>query len=180
MIDMIHSVLGEYATSHAHTQIQRPNQKIVNRETGEESAVTSDVPDLVSVHGTLNPSRSMADGATLTATFRSGPPFPGTKALVWTITGDKGRIRVSNDKTSFVQSEANASPMPIEVENFTTGEVKQVAWQWEDWQEPLLARGRNIAKLYDLWYEDKLTDLGAADFDAAVVRHRQLDRILYG
>ncbi len=180
MIDAIHFVLGEYKAFDAHTQIERPNQKIVNRETGQERETTSDVPDLVSLQGPLTPSQMVTEGASLTVTFRSGPPFPGSKALVWTITGEKGRIRLSNEKTSFVQMEADANAMPIEVESFSSGEVTKASWGWEDWQEPLLARGRNIAKLYDLYYEGKLGEFGAADFDAAVVRHQELDKILYG
>lgn len=121
----------------------------------------------------------MTEGATLIANFRSGPPFPGTTPFVWTITGDKGRLRISSERGPFIQSEAGAYPVPIEVENFETGEVKQIAWEWESWQEPLLARGRNIAKLYDLYYEGRAAAYGVADFDAAVERHRQLDRMLY-
>lgn len=179
MIDFIHSVLDEYDSSHSHTQIQRPSQQIVNRDTGASRAVKSDVPDLVSVHGTLQASSIVNKGASLLATLQTGPPFPGTKALTWTITGEKGRVRMSIQHTAFVQTEGNTQAIPIELPDFSTGEVKQLAWEWEDWQEPVAARGRNIAKLYDLYYEGKAEEYGLCDFEGAVRRHAQIDGMLY-
>lgn len=82
MIDFVHSVLGEYTVSHAHRQIQRPQQTIVDTDTGERRPCVSDVPDLVTVHGTLQESARVAEDATLVASFRRGPPFPGTKPFV--------------------------------------------------------------------------------------------------
>ena len=179
MIDFIHSVLGEFTSSHAHLQIQRPNQIIINKETGATRRTESDVPDLVSVHGTLESSSFVADGASLIANFRTGPLFPGTAPFAWTITGEKGRIRITNDRGPFIQSEGSAWPTPIQVEDFTTHEVKEVPWEWESWQEPLFPRGRNIAKIYDLYYDSQVKEYGVADFSGAVMRHAQLDRMLY-
>ncbi|KAK3686288.1 hypothetical protein LTR37_019971 [Vermiconidia calcicola] len=179
MIDFIHSVLGEFASSNAHLQIQRPDQTIIDAETGATRPTVSDVPDLVSVHGTLRDSEYVAEGASLIVKFLTGAPFPGTSPYVWTITGEKGRLRVWNESGPFTQSEGSAFPTPIEVEDFTTGEVRQESWDWEDWQVPLSPRGRNIAKLYDLYYEGRTDELGVAGFSGAVVRHTQLDRMLY-
>lgn len=178
-IDYIHRVVGEYATSSVQTQIQRPNQSIIDAKTGEKKATTSDVPDLVSVHGTLKPSEYVVEGATLTGNFRSGPPFPGTTPLIWTITGEKGRIRVSNERGPFIQAAAAAKPTPIELEDFETGEVKNVPWEWEDWLEPLLPAGKCIGRLYDLWYEGQTSEFGVHDFDSGVERHKWLDSVLY-
>lgn len=69
MIDFVHLALGEFESSSSHTQIQRPDQTIVNRETGERRAWTSDVPDLVSVHGTLKTSDHVQEGASLVSYF---------------------------------------------------------------------------------------------------------------
>ncbi|KAK4542709.1 hypothetical protein LTR36_006281 [Oleoguttula mirabilis] len=177
-IDYVHFVLGEYASSQAHWQIQRPNQTIVNRETGAKRLIISDVPDLVSLHGTLQPSRYVAEGASLVVHFRSGPPFPGTTAFAWTITGQKGEIRVSSERGPSIQVAADDVPVPIEVHDFATGEVKQVEWTWEEWQGTLSARGRNIGKVYDLLYEGRVEKSGVANFETAAVRHRQLNAML--
>lgn len=179
MTDYIHFVLGEFESSHSHLQIQRPNQQIVNRETGASRAVTSDVPDLVSTHGTLQGSALVSEGASLTIDFKTGPPFPGTSTFTWIITGEKGRIRVSCQRGPFINSEGSDYPIPIEVEDFSTGEIKQVDWQWDDWQERLLGRGRNIAKLYDLYYEGRPKEYGLCDFEDAVKRHAEIDKMLY-
>lgn len=178
-IDYVHLVLGGYASSDAHVQIERPNQSTVDAKTGEKRPVTSDVPDLVSVHGTLKSSDYVTEGATLIANFRSGPPFPGTTPFVWTITGEKGRLRISCDRGPFIQSLAAGSPIHIEVEDFGTGDLKSIPWDWQSWEEPTQARGRCIGRLYDLYYDGKTAENDVADFDAAVARHKQIDAILY-
>ncbi|KAK5118569.1 hypothetical protein LTR85_008034 [Meristemomyces frigidus] len=178
-IDLVHFVLGEYSSSQAHLQIQRPNQTVINRDTGAKKAATSDVPDLMAVHGTLQSSGYVAQGASLVVSFRTGPPYPGTTAFVWTINGEKGEIQISSERGAFIQAQEAHIPIPIEVHDFATNEVKKVEWAWEDWQERLSSRGRNIGKLYDLLYEGRLEERGAADFESAVARHRQLDAMLW-
>lgn len=176
MIDFIHSVLGEYERSDHHTQIQRPQQTIKNND-GTTKSWTSDVPDLLSIHGTLQPSPYVAKDASLLIHFRKGPPFPGTKPFVWTIACEKGEIRISSEKTASLQAEGSAHPIPIEIHDFATDRVRIVDWEWEEWQIPLFARGRNIAKLYDLYAEGRMDEIpGFAD---AVKRHEQLDEILW-
>lgn len=177
MIDFVHSVLGEYTSSHSQLQIQHEDQTIVNRSTGEGRPFKSDVPDFLSVHGTLQQSSYVTKDATLIANFRTGPPFKGTLPFVWTINCEKAEIRISSERGPFLQSEA--VDIPIEVLDFATGEVKKVDWDWEDWQEVLPARGRSIAKLYDLYAEGKLEEAGCATFGGAVERHKQLDGMLY-
>lgn len=86
---------------------------------------------------------------------------------------------MSSERGPFIQSESSEHPIPIELETFENGAVKQVGWDWEDWQEPLLGRGRNIAKVYDLYYEGRAQEFGLADFAGAVTRHAQLDAMLY-
>lgn len=143
------------------------------------STVLSDVPDLVSVHGTLQPSRNVAEGASLLITFLTGPAFKGDSPFVWQITGEKGRIRMSNEQGPFIQSEGSAYPIPIQIEDFQTGKVEEVPWHWDDWQESLPPRGRNIAKIYDVFYEGQTEAYEVVDFAAAVERQRQLDGMLY-
>ncbi|KAI5364550.1 Putative gfo/Idh/MocA-like oxidoreductase, NAD(P)-binding domain superfamily [Septoria linicola] len=179
MIDFIHSVLGEYESSNAHTQIQRPLRTITDQKTASKRPYRSDVPDLLSLHGTLRRSDIVAGGATLTATFRAGPPFPGTPPFVWTINCENGEVRISSERGPFLQAEASALPVPIEAHYHETDEVKIVEWGWEDWQEVLPGRGRSIAKLYDLYAEGRLEEESCATFESAIERHRQLDTILY-
>lgn len=158
--------------------MQRPRQNLVTK-TGDRLPATSDVPDLVSVHGTLVKSSLVAKGASLVINFRYGPPFKGTAPFVWTITCEKGEIRITNQGGPHLQSASVTSDVPIEVELFDSGKIEHHGWSWEDWQESLPHRGRNLAKLYDLYAEDKLDAAGAADFGDAVVRHKELDAILY-
>lgn len=179
MTDFIHFTLGEYSASHAHTQIQRPNQQAVNRETGASRPVASDVPDLVSVHGTLAPSPTVAEGASLAINFRTGPLFPSTTAFVWTITGEKCRLRISSERGPFINSEASEYPILIELQDYSTGEITQAPWQWEEWQKVLPGRGKNVAKMYDLYYEGRSQEAGLCDFEGALQRHERIDSMLY-
>ena len=152
---------------------------IVNRETGAERSTTSDVPDLVSVHGSLKKSEIVTAGASLTVNFRTGRPFPGTMPFEWTITGEKGRIRVTNERGAVLNAHGSEFAIPIQWEDFATGEVKEIPWEWESWQEELPGRGRNLAKIYDLYSEGRAEEAGVVDFAAAVKRHTQVDALLY-
>ena len=129
--------------------------------------------------GTLQPSTWVAEGASLVATYRVAPPFPGTPPFSWILTGETGEIRLSAPKTSFVNFVDDNAAAPIAVHDFATGEVKAVEWKWDEFLAHLSIRGRNIGKLYDLYYDGKLKDAGAADFASAVVRHREIDGILW-
>jgi predicted dehydrogenase len=177
-IDYVHYVLGEYQTSNAHLQIQRPNQTIRHSD-GTETPFTSDVPDLVSIHGTLKESEHVVSGASLLVKFQTGPPFQGTSPFTWTITGEKGRIQMSCERGPMIHAEGSGFPIPILWEDFVSGEVKKIPWEFEDWQKSLPPVARNTAKQYDLFAEGNRDSPGLVDFEEAVVRHAQFDEMLY-
>lgn len=174
-LDFVHAVLGEFASFHAHTQLQRPDVVLVDRATGAQETRRSDVPDLVAITGTFEPSAHVAEGASLAFHLRYEPPFPGTKPFVWTISFEHGEMEISSERSVFLNSEASASPISLRVHTFATGEVQTEELKWEDWQEELPARGRNIAMLYDLYADGKLPEAAQVDFELAVRRHKELD-----
>ncbi|OQO03451.1 hypothetical protein B0A48_10115 [Cryoendolithus antarcticus] len=176
-LDFIHYVLGEYEDFNAHTQIQHPNKVVYDKDSGEERQVTSDVPDLVSLHGTLKPSSFVMKGASLTATYQVAPPWPGTLPLTWTVTGEKGELRITASKTAFLN--VAGSGILIEQLDFASNEVKSIDWEFDAHIAELPERARIISKLYNLFAEGKLQKAGAADFAAAVVRHKEIDSILW-
>lgn len=57
-----------------------------------------------------------------------------------------------------LQSEASAPPVPIRIHYHVTDEVREVDWDWEEWQKELPGRGRNVAKVYDLFSERRLEE----------------------
>lgn len=137
--------------------------------------MTTDVPDLISVHGTL------ISGATLLVDFQRGKPFPGTSPFTWTMEGSKGEIRLSCSQGSFLGSIAHASPVLIEVCDHETEEVTRFEWEWEEWQKELNpVLGRSVAMLYELFAAGKGKEAGIVDFNEAVERHKELDGFLYG
>ncbi|KAK6432339.1 hypothetical protein LTR95_011490 [Oleoguttula sp. CCFEE 5521] len=176
-LDFIHHVLGEYDAFHAHTQIQRPMQTVYDKDSGEERQTTSDVPDLVSLHGTLKASGYVRKGASLTATYQVAPPWPGTLPLTWKVTGEKGELRITSEKNAFLN--VAGSGVLIEHLNFANKELKTIDWRFDAVIAELPERGRNIAILYDLFAEGKLKEAGASDFAAAAERHREIDSILW-
>jgi hypothetical protein len=94
---MVLSVVGDLtpSTVHAKAQIQRPNITIRDPSTKKTvENMTSDVPDLLTFHGTLAPSPISAPNATLSFLFRRGQPYPGTPTLTWTINCEHGEVQL--------------------------------------------------------------------------------------
>ncbi|KAJ4304823.1 hypothetical protein N0V90_000351 [Kalmusia sp. IMI 367209] len=136
LLDTILSVVGELQSVHTKLQLQRPDVRI--RESSSEKiieTVRSDVPDLISLHGTLQSS------ATIAYLFRRGSPFPGTPALTWTINLEYGEIRIVS--VSGLNLELG-EPATIHVHWFDGDEVEEVKWQWSAEQEQLPLSARNV------------------------------------
>lgn len=181
MWDSIQSVLGDAEDLHALLQIQRPEIKI--REQGGTKiieTVTTNVPDVTLVTARLPESSIVKKGATLIAEYRRNPAFkdPKEPALVWTISGEKGNLRLVSPASIALNGGAYGLPDPITVElhDIATGEVKSVEWQWEGWQEDVPHPGRSIASLYEAFADG--AESKYATFDVALKRHQQLDSLL--
>ncbi|KAF2232234.1 NAD(P)-binding protein [Viridothelium virens] len=179
MIDFIHSVLGEFSSFQSHAQVQRPEVFITsghwsssNDTSSVAGTIKSDVPDLVSVQGTLKSSDLISEGATLTVTYRNGPSFPGTPAFVWTIAGTKGELRVTSPEGPYLQSHCYGSDdkpagIKIEVHNYGSNTVETVPWHWSDLQKSL-----------DMRFAHSGGKAPWPTFGDAVVRHKQIAQIL--
>lgn len=177
VFDQIQSVLGEATSLKAHSQIQRPQVGIRDPSTKQAvDTVTSDVPDLVVATATLAPSDLVAENATLLARFRRGQPFKGEPALVWSINGERGEVRVTSDASTALQAQAEAGGVRVEVHDFATDEVETVGWGWEAWQEELPVWARSIGRLY----EDLAEGRAVPTFEEAVRRQEQIAKVLDG
>lgn len=188
MIDYIHSVLGEFSSFQSHAQIQRPKISVLSTSFGSKDStaftktVKSDVPDVLSIHGTLNASSLVAEGAMLSATFRTGPSFPGSPAFVWTIAGTKGEIRVISPAGPYLMSDSYGSiekpeRITIEVHDFAKDAVEIVPWDWNELQKDLsMVRGRLVADVYERFAVNG-KDGAWPRFEEAVVRREELEGI---
>ncbi|KAI9657667.1 MAG: hypothetical protein M1821_002843 [Bathelium mastoideum] len=189
MIDFIHSVLGEFSSFQSHAQIQHPELAIRDARLGAAGGsgsvlrtVKSNVPDFLSVHGTLEPSSLVTHGATLSVTYRTGPAFPGSPAFVWSIAGTKGELRVVSPAGPFLQSDSygsveNPERITIEIHNFATNAVESVAWDWTDLEKSLtMVRGRLGADVYERFAAGGEKGKWPA-FEDAVRRHQELEEI---
>lgn len=184
MLDYVQSVLGEATGLQALLQLQRPNVKLRDGSGKITDTVVSDVPDLITVTGSLRESIVAQEGASLQVRFRRGQAFKGEPDLTLHINCEKGEIRLTAPSGTSLHANAYAEPVVIEVHDFTTDEVRTVDWAWPKWQEeddlPIVSR--SVARLYEAFYEHKTEGAARkyANFADAVKRHEQLHSILSG
>ncbi|KAA8643994.1 hypothetical protein EYZ11_006592 [Aspergillus tanneri] len=147
VIDWVQSVVGDIipGTDHVHFQIQRPDIRVKDSKTGTfVESFQSDVPDLLSLHGSLPQSPHVTAHASLIAYFARGQPYPGDPSLTWTLTCELGTIRLTAPAGMSLQADAYAGPVTITVHRFDTDEVEQVQWTWSDAQLELPVRARSV------------------------------------
>ncbi|TFB02188.1 Galactose/lactose metabolism regulatory protein GAL80 [Trichoderma ghanense] len=189
MVDLVHSVLGEFKDFHSQLQIRWPEVGIVDNDGVQLRTRKNDIPDLISAHGELAPgAANIQDGATLSVLYRSGTPFKGEHPYAWYIQGQTGELKITNPFGPTLQ----ATTMPgvkIELHDYKTDEVSEIEWEseWKDWQKELKTPGCKLVgdmyNRYAVWYQQE--DKGAAPaggewptFDDAIRRQEELDRML--
>ncbi|BCS14747.1 oxidoreductase [Aspergillus luchuensis] len=181
MIDYVQSVVGNVVvgTDEARTQIQRPRIRIRDPQTREiVEEVDSDVPDLLSVHGSLPESPYTVPGATLVVYFARGQPFPGDPSLSWTLNCEAGAIRLSAPAGISLQADAYQNPATISVHHHATDTVEAVEWSWSEDQLELPVKARSVQRtLIDF---AKGNPDGYVSLEEAAGRARQLARWLDG
>jgi hypothetical protein len=146
--------------------------------------VTSDVPDLIYVTGTLTTAHTARTpgGATLHVRFRRGPASASFRAdgkeeeepaLVWRVTGERGKLSLVSSSGAVLQAHASGG-IALSIHGSEVGAVRTV--EWESWPEsltdlPLMAR--NVGALYEAYADGGVTPY--PDFEHAVRRHEQLE-----
>ncbi|KAF9693099.1 hypothetical protein EKO04_008900 [Ascochyta lentis] len=154
MIDYVHDVLGDWDEFHATGQIQRPSLNIVGEGGHITGSVRSDVPDYLSVHGSLQGKTDITvPGATLVATFRLGPQFKNEPGLRWTINGEKGELRLTAPGPYLQAGYSFDGPVKIAHHDHATDKVTELSWDWPEWQKDFGLRARSCAELYERYAE---------------------------
>ena len=173
-------MLGELASVKGDFHLQRPNVQIQDATGSTIKTVHSTVPDLIFVSGKWDESNITQENATLHYRFRRGQPFPGEPALEWTISGERGEIRIISPQTTFIQVGDPSLPRTIEVHNFGTDQVETFEWDWEPWQRELPFPARSIGRLYEDFAAVKGTGLKEKylTFDTAAARTEQLEQLV--
>ncbi|USP78990.1 gfo idh moca family protein [Curvularia clavata] len=149
VLDFVQAAIGRLDTStiQSKAQLQRPNVLIRDPSTNEFVGETvSNVPDFISLHGALAESPQTAPNATLAFQFRAGPAFPGTPMLTWSINCERGEIKVLSVTSPFLRFHEGDGPVTIQVHNFDSDEVKDVAWDWSEEQKQVPIIARDIMK----------------------------------
>lgn len=177
MFDQIQHVLGEFTKIDSKLQIQRPEVKVRDPATNTiAETVQSDVPDLLFAIGHLAPSDTTEKGASTLLRFRRGQPFKGEPALVWTIQGTKGEIKLVAQNGTTLHASAYLGPVTIQLYDFATDQAQEVSWAWAGWQEELPLLSRSVAEVYERFASSDGPSV--APFESAGARHKQLDDIL--
>ncbi|CAK5265992.1 unnamed protein product [Mycena citricolor] len=180
LFDIVQHVLGEAADITPHLQLQRPISHVRDAVTNAIThTVESDVPDLFIVTSRIAQSSTVVRDASLLFRFRRGPPFPGEPSLVWTITGEQGEIRVTNQAAFTLH--ITAEGVDVELHDFKTDKVEKIdcgpseSWP-EDPNTPVPVFGKHVGLLYERFASGgEITT-----WDDAVKRHEQIDAFTAG
>lgn len=176
------SVLGEVTELQSHLQLQRPEVRLRDSSGKVVGTMSSNVPDLVHVTGSLSSSDITQREATLAVRYRRGQPFKGEPALTWHINCERGELRLVSPSGSSLHATSYSEPVTIDIHYFAEDEVRSETWEWPSWQEEieLPIASRSVAKLYEAFH-NHVSEGGAEefpDFSDALKRHQQLDSIL--
>ncbi|KAJ7124350.1 hypothetical protein C8R44DRAFT_980659 [Mycena epipterygia] len=174
--DHIQFVHGDAAAIQSRLHLQFPDVKVRDPETNTiVKTVKSDVPDLIIVTSPLQESAVTQKDATLLVRFRRGQPSFDEPALVWSIIGEKGEIRLTSPGTT-LHAFAHTEAMRLEVKDFASDKVEQIGWKWEAWQEDLPLLARSVGALYEAFAEGD--ERKYPTFEDALKRHEQLEGML--
>jgi hypothetical protein len=180
VFDSVLSVVGELdsSTVHTKTQLQRPTVRVRDVSANKiVETVTSDVPDLLTVHGALTSSSLAAPNATLSINFRRGQPFPGTPPLVWTINCERGEIRLLSPSGTALQASAG-DDVSIQVHHFDTDKVEDISWTWKERQQGLPLMARSVSECLYAFAEGRNEGDGWAGIESAAVRAKLIEQFL--
>lgn len=188
-IDFVHSVLGEFKDFQSKLQIRWPEVGIVDKDGVQLRTRSSDIPDLISVHGELAPGiANIQEGATLSAFFRTGSSFKDEPPFVWYIRGQTGELKITSPYGPLLQA-ATMPGIKIELHDSITDEITEIQWEseWTDWQKELQVPGSKLVgeiyNRYAQWFQqsDRTAAPVGGDWprlEDAIRRHEELDKML--
>ncbi|KAF2035983.1 oxidoreductase family protein [Setomelanomma holmii] len=150
MIDYVHEVLGDWEDFQSKMQIQRPILNATAPDGSVTRTIKSDVPDFITVHGTLKPGKTdISAGALLSVTFRAGQALKGQPGFTWTINGSKGELVITAPGLYLMSGDSYDGPVKIYFHDHESDEMKELEWDWEGWQKELGLRARSTAAVYE-------------------------------
>ncbi|KAI9148777.1 Galactose/lactose metabolism regulatory protein GAL80 [Paramyrothecium foliicola] len=173
--DQIQSIIGEVQDPVTHLQTQYPRIDLRNEKMHIVDTVTSDVPDLIVVTGSLRPSQVAVPGATLAGSFRVGKPLDDEHSLTWSIYGESGVIRLTAGST-LLQARGYKNPVILKIHDYASNKTETVDWNWNEWQQELPLLARSVGSLYEV-FSCKEKHPYLPTFEDAVGRHDQLEQM---
>ena len=138
----------------------------------------TDVPDLVSFHGTIAQSSQTAPDATLSYYFRRGQPFPNTPALTWSINCENGEILITSATSMSFQASDKDGPVIIKVHYFENNQVEELKWDWSEMQKEVPIIGRDVMGCLYALADGKKEGDGWVGLEDAANHARIIDKFL--
>jgi predicted dehydrogenase len=150
MIDYIHEVLGNWEDFQSRMQVQHPDLNLLAPDGSVTGTVKSNVPDFLTVHGTLKPGKAdISPGALLSVTFRAGPSLKGQPGFTWTIHGSKGELVITAPGPYLMSGDSYDGPVKIHFHDHSSDELLDLEWDWEEYQKQFALRVRSVAEMYE-------------------------------
>jgi predicted dehydrogenase len=150
MIDYVHEVLGDWEDFQSKMQIQRPVLNVTALDGSVTGTVESDVPDFLTVHGTLKPSKAdISPGALLSVTFRAGPSLKRQPGFTWTINGSRGELVITAPGPYLMSGNSYNGLVQIHCHDHNSDEIREIGWDWEEYQKKLGIRARSVVEMYE-------------------------------
>ncbi len=183
MLDFVLWTVGDLDPNSVQSkpQIQRRQIRIRDPSSGNIIETTSsDVPDLLSFHGTLKPSPLVASEATLSFLFRRGQPFPGSPALTWSICCENGEIRLTAPSLALgaTAKDDKDNHVSIQVHHFDDDRVDDIVWEWSSLQEEVPMAARNVMECLFAFAEGRKEGDGWVGLEDAAARAALIAKFL--
>lgn len=166
--DSIANVLGPIKPTSSNLSLIRPDIKVLSSSGDILRTINSNVPDLVHMESSL-PSHN---NAPIAISLRRAPPFKGTPALIWSVHGQSGEIRVEAAGTTIHAFDSGAK---IQIEDFESGDVETVTYEDPMAGKEIQGPANNIGALYEAFAHGGKGSWPT--FEDALQRHRMLDEV---
>jgi hypothetical protein len=142
--------------------------------------MTSNVPDLLSLHGGLLPSPTVAPSATLSVFYRRGQAFPGDPSFTFSIACEHGEIRLLAPSGPSLETATEDEPVTIRIHWHKDDKVEEVEWKWSEVQEGLPVRARSIWRSLESLADGKPAEDGWVSLEDAARRAELIEGFLKG
>lgn len=176
---ILYTLSSELAHFTSIRAIQRPSVTLIDTRIDDPArkpvgTAKRTAPDTILLQGllTANPPQNSSDPPSVPFTYhmRGGPSFAPGEAIVWSIYGSLGEIKVTSSSVSLhlgTRGETLRIKLHSRAGDTPTTEVETLKVEEDEWDE-LPGPARNVARLYEAFASGE----GYEDWGLALKRHK--------